>query len=143
MSTVLIVALSALVLLLLVSGVLSVLMFYRNPPVGSMFFSLQMMTGVGLGLSVGSFDLKIGTNGWSGTLMPGQTYLELNTGGPGWLGVAVLAAAVIVFVASMRKYVPVVAVAKETKKPALIVRYARFIRGRYKPAAGKTDRKAG
>ena len=144
MSTLLIVALSALVLFIPISGIFTAVMFYRNPPVGSMFFSLQLIAGVGLSLSIGSFDLKIGTDGWSGILLPGQTYLELSTGGVSWGGFAVLVMAVVVFVASLMKYQPVSAVAmnKETK-PALIVRYVRFIQRHYKPVVGKTDRKAG
>ena len=98
-----------------------------------------------MGLSIGSFDLKIGTNGWSGVLLPGESYLELSTGGSSWVGAAVLVAAVVVFVVSLMKYQPVAAVSAggETKKPALILRYVRLIRERYKPEVDKTDRKAG
>lgn len=77
------------------------------------------------GRNYGSFDLKIGTNGWSGVLLPGESYLELSTGGLSWGGAAVLVAAVVVFVVSLMKYQPVAAVTAggETKKPALVVRY--------------------
>ena len=121
----------------------AMVMFYRNPPVGSMFATIQMMMAVGTGLSIGSFDLKIGTNGWTGTLSPGQTFLELSSGGPNWVGAVVSAGAVVVFVFSLRAYQQVAVVAKEEKeKPGLLIRYVRLVRRRYQPEASNTDRKA-
>jgi hypothetical protein len=143
MSDLLTLALSGLILLVPVIAIGGMVMFYRNPPLGSMFASIQMMMAVGTGLSIGSFDLKIGTNGWTGTLMPGQTYLDLSSGGPNWVGAVVFAGAVAVFAVSMRAWqrMPVV-VKEEKKKPGLLLRYARLVRWRARRETDAIDRKA-